>query len=69
MVKLPLAQLSQDEEQEARRRWAKTTFISVNGEWWQYLARKVQKVFPELNLPDFEHNVSPSTRFAIAVPT
>jgi len=55
--------------EEAKQRWAKTTFVSASGEWWQYFAKKVQKVFPELKLPDFEHNVSPSTRFAIAVPT
>lgn len=71
MVKLPLnlPPLSEEEEKEAKKRWAKTTFTSVSGEWWQYLAKKVQKVFPELNLPDFEHNVSPSSRFAIAVAT
>lgn len=72
MTPLPLDHLpalSAAEEVEAKQRWAKTTFTSVSGEWWQYLAKKVQKVFPELKLPDFEHNVSPSTRFSIAVPT
>jgi isopenicillin N synthase-like dioxygenase len=71
MVHLPLDHLpplSAAEEAEAKQRWAKTTFTSVSGEWWQYLAKKVKKVFPELQLPDFEHNISPSTRFTIAVP-
>jgi len=71
MVHLPLAHLpplSPAEEAEAKRRWAGTTFKEVKGQWWQYLAKKVKKVFPELALPDFEANVAPSTRFTIAVP-
>jgi len=71
MVHLPLdhlSPLSAAQEQEAKERWAQTTFTSVSGEWWQYLAKKVQKVFPDLKLPEFKHNVSPSTRFSIAVP-
>jgi isopenicillin N synthase-like dioxygenase len=71
MVHLPqdhLPPLSATEEAEAKQRWSKTTFTSVSGEWWQYLAKKVMKVFPELKLPEFEHNISPSTRFIVAVP-
>lgn len=72
MVPLPLSHLPPlfpNEEDRARERWEKTTFTGVSGEWWQYLAKKVKKVFPELALPDFEGNVKPSSRFAIAVPT
>jgi hypothetical protein len=32
-------------------------------------AKKVKKVFPDLELPDFEHNSKPSTRFTVAVET
>ena len=71
MVYLPLGHLpplSVEEEAEAKERWANTTFTSLSGEWWQYLAKKVMKVFPDLKLPEFEHNVAPSSRFVIAVP-
>ncbi|KAI1433263.1 hypothetical protein GGR50DRAFT_696264 [Xylaria sp. CBS 124048] len=64
-----LPPLSNEEEQLAKQRWAKTTFRKVDGTWAQYLARKVQKVFPDLNLPDFEPNSAPSTRFTRVVET
>jgi hypothetical protein len=70
MKHLPLEHLpplSAEEEAEAKQRWANTTFASVSGERWQYLAKKVMKVFPDLKLPDFGANVAPSTRFTIAV--
>lgn len=70
MQRLPLAHLvplSEEEKELARQRWAATTFREVRGTWSQYLARKVQKVFPDLGLPDFEPNVAPSTRFTRAV--
>lgn len=62
-----LPPLTEKEKEQARKRWANTTFRSVEGTWSQYLARKVQKVFPDLGLPDFEPNVSPSTRFTRVV--
>jgi len=62
-----LPPLSPEEGREAQERWDQTTFRGATGQWWQYLAKKVQKVFPSLSLPDFECNVSPSTRFALAV--
>ena len=58
---------SDEEVQLAKQRWAATTFREVKGTWSQYLARKVQKVFPDLGLPDFEPNAAPSTRFTRAV--
>ncbi|KAL6862080.1 hypothetical protein J3F83DRAFT_221986 [Trichoderma novae-zelandiae] len=58
-----LPPLNEEEEELARKRWANTTFRQVEGTWAQYLARKVQKVFPDLDLPDFEPNSAPSTRF------
>lgn len=69
MKPFPLPPLSPEEREEAEKRWAKTTFREVKGFWWQYLAKKVKKVFPDLALPDFEANQSVSTRFAIAIPT
>ncbi|KAL0929524.1 2OG-Fe(II)oxygenase superfamily protein [Colletotrichum truncatum] len=43
--------------------------LVINSKWHQYLARKVQKVFPDLGLPDFESNEAPSTRFTRVVNT
>jgi isopenicillin N synthase-like dioxygenase len=70
MQRLPLdhlAPMSEEEKELARQRWAATTFREVRGTWSQYLARKVQKVFPNLGLPDFEPNAAPSTRFTRTV--
>ncbi len=70
MKPLPLGHLppqSNEEKKLARKRWADTTFREVKGKWSQYLARKVQKVFPDLGLPDFEPNAAPSTRFTRVV--
>ncbi|KAJ7772075.1 2OG-Fe(II) oxygenase [Mycena maculata] len=72
MVPLDLAHLpplSAEEQAAARERWHRGTFKKVEGYWWQYLAKKVQKVFPDLALPDFEANEAPSTRFTRPVPT
>ena len=62
-----LPPLSEEEKRLASLRQAATTFREVKGTWSQYLARKVQKVFPDLNLPDFEPNAAPSTRFTRVV--
>lgn len=70
MKRLPLDHLhpqSNEEKELANQRWAATTFREVKGTWSQYLARKVQKVFPDLGLPDFEPNAAPSTRFTRVV--
>ncbi|EXV00376.1 isopenicillin N synthase-like protein [Metarhizium robertsii] len=72
MVRLPLhhlTPLSEEEIVSAKQRWAGTTFRSVQGLWSQYLARKMQKVFPDLNMEDFEPNAAPSTRFTRVVGT
>lgn len=69
MHEFPLPPVSDADAAEARERWAQTTFKGVSGEWWQYLAKKVMKVFPDLALPDFKHNSTPSTRFTLEVPT
>jgi isopenicillin N synthase-like dioxygenase len=45
-----LPALSEEEREETKRRWEKTTFRSVEGTWSQYLAKKVRKVFPTLLL-------------------
>ncbi|KAH8822025.1 2OG-Fe(II) oxygenase [Xylogone sp. PMI_703] len=62
-----LPPLTEAETTRAHDRWGKTTFRDVNGTWSQYLARKVQKVFPDLKLPDFEPNTASSTRFTRVV--
>ncbi|KAL7917561.1 hypothetical protein ACQKWADRAFT_29062 [Trichoderma austrokoningii] len=62
-----LPPLAEEEQELARKRWANTTFRKVEGTWAQYLAKKVQKVFPDLNLPDFEPNEASSTRFTRVV--
>lgn len=44
MVELPLDHLpplTSEDEAASKARWAETTFKSVSGEWWQYLAKKV----------------------------
>ncbi|KIM26518.1 hypothetical protein M408DRAFT_330495 [Serendipita vermifera MAFF 305830] len=64
-----LPPLTQKQEQEAKIRWANTTFTGVSEVWAHYLAKKVKKVFSDLDLPDFEHNSKPSTRFTVAVNT
>jgi hypothetical protein len=80
-----LPPLTQQQEAEAKRRWKSTTFTGVcehisysirdflltllAGVWASYLAKKVKKVFPDLALPDFEHNSKPSTRFTVEINT
>lgn len=71
MVPLDLSHLpplTAEEQAEAEKRWNRGTFKKVEGQWWQYLAKKVQKVFPDLALPDFDANAAPSTRFTCPVP-
>ncbi|KAM7203471.1 hypothetical protein V8F20_004065 [Naviculisporaceae sp. PSN 640] len=66
MKPLPLNHLppmTEEEKKLAKERWEGTTFREVKGTWSQYLARKVQKIFPKLGLPDFEGNAAPSSRF------
>lgn len=48
-------------------RWSKTAYVELKGEYSQYLAKKVSKVF---NLGDvnFDPARGPSTRFTIALP-
>ncbi|KAJ7125189.1 hypothetical protein C8R44DRAFT_669312 [Mycena epipterygia] len=64
-----LPPLTAQEQDEAQARWHRGTFKKVEGQWWQYLAKKVKKVFPDLALPDFEANEAPSSRFTRPVPT
>ena len=65
-----LDSLSPEQAARAHDRWEQnTTFTKLTGEWWQYLAKKVQKVFRDVPLPDFEGNKAASTRFSIVVPT
>ncbi|KAF7315078.1 2OG-Fe(II) oxygenase [Mycena indigotica] len=69
MVPLDLPAISAEERAAAEARWRSGTFTRVEGQWWQYLAKKVKKVFPDLALPEFEANSAPSTRFTRPIPT
>lgn len=64
-----LPKVTEEEKRLAEQRRAATTFRDVKGTWSQHLVRKVQKVFPKLNLPDFEPNAAPSTRFTRPIET
>jgi hypothetical protein len=64
-----LPPLTAEEQAAAAARWQRGTFKKVERQWWQYLAKKVQKVFPDLALPDFDANKAPSTRFTRPVLT
>lgn len=52
----------------ALRRWERrSTFNSLQGVWGQYLGVKVQKVFPDLVLPEFPAVSRASTRHLVEV--
>ncbi|KAK7032595.1 hypothetical protein VNI00_012858 [Paramarasmius palmivorus] len=67
MKELPIPEdtfpITEAKKEEARSRWATTTFKSVEGFWWQYLTKKVKEVFPDLNFPDLNANMSVSSRY------
>ncbi|KAL8290015.1 hypothetical protein RQP46_002954 [Phenoliferia psychrophenolica] len=52
----------------ANERWKQTTFRKLEGVWGQYLGVKVQKVFPDLQLPEFDAVERSSTRHVLVVP-
>lgn len=59
--------LSDEKSGQAHERWEKnTTFTGLTGIWAQYLAKKVQKIFKDMPLPNFVGNKAASTR---VVPT
>lgn len=73
-----LPPLSEAQQAEARERWKKNSTFAAEPLapdceylWAQYLAKKVQKVFPDLNLedPTFLGNSRESTRHVIGVST
>jgi hypothetical protein len=50
------------------KRWQhRSTFNSLQGVWGQYLGVKVQKVFPDLKLPEFSAVSRASTRHLVEV--
>jgi len=50
------------------QRWEqRSTFNDLKGIWGQYLAVKVQKVFPDLKLPEFSAVTRASERHLIKV--
>ncbi|KAF8146860.1 hypothetical protein K438DRAFT_493418 [Mycena galopus ATCC 62051] len=66
------APAADDAAAENRRRSevdARNVQKKVEGEGWQHLAKKVQKVFLDLALPEFNANETPSTRFTRPVLT
>lgn len=65
---LPLPPFTEDPEKDIR--WSKTSFLSATGKWYQYLAKKVQRIFPELQTSEFanfEGVKNPSSRFVLAI--
>lgn len=54
---------TEEEKELASERWANTIFRRVKDTCAQYLARKIEKAFSDLNLPGFEPNSASSTRF------
>jgi hypothetical protein len=50
------------------QRWQqRSTFNNLQGIWGQYLGAKVQKVFPDLELPEFSAVTRASARHLIEV--
>jgi isopenicillin N synthase-like dioxygenase len=67
---LPLKHLPSVEDPGQKERWEKTAFVNLTGEYSQFLAKKVAKVFAKLehSSASFEPARGPSTRFAISIP-
>ncbi|KAK2788431.1 hypothetical protein FQN53_003577 [Emmonsiellopsis sp. PD_33] len=68
MQRFPLSAAARDPDAATLKRWAqRSTFDSLQGIWGQYLGVKVQKIFPDLKLPEFAAVSRPSTRHLIEV--
>ncbi|KAK2812428.1 hypothetical protein FQN50_001429 [Emmonsiellopsis sp. PD_5] len=68
MERFPLPTAARDPDPATLKRWAqRSTFDSLQGIWGQYLGVKVQKIFPDLKLPEFAAVSRPSTRHLIEV--
>ncbi|GBF62401.1 iron/ascorbate oxidoreductase [Trichophyton mentagrophytes] len=66
--RFPLPGATSNPDPAKLKRWAqRSTFDRLQGIWGQYLGVKVQKVFPDLKLPEFSAVTRPSTRHLIEV--
>ncbi|EFR04407.1 2OG-Fe(II) oxygenase [Nannizzia gypsea CBS 118893] len=66
--RFPLPNATSNTDPTKLKRWAqRSTFDSLQGIWGQYLGIKVQKIFPDLKLPEFSAVSRPSTRHLIEV--
>ncbi|KAG5301906.1 2OG-Fe(II) oxygenase [Histoplasma ohiense] len=63
----PLATTGSPDSATLKRWQERSTFNSLQGIWGQYLGVKVQKVFPDLKLPEFPAVRRASTRHLIEV--
>lgn len=68
-AKIEALPLDHTPDAATRKRWERrSTFKDLQGVWGQYLGVKVQKVFPDLVLPEFSAVSRASTRHLVAVP-
>ncbi|WEW61046.1 hypothetical protein PRK78_006535 [Emydomyces testavorans] len=68
MQPFPISTIPNGSVSATPERWQKrSTFNSLQGIWGQYLGVKVQKIFPDLELPEFSAVSRPSTRHLIEV--
>ncbi|KAJ4391865.1 hypothetical protein N0V93_005485 [Gnomoniopsis smithogilvyi] len=67
-AKIEALPLAHNPDAAALKRWERrSTFNSLQGVWGQYLGVKVQKVFPDLVLPEFPAVSRASTRHLVEV--
>lgn len=67
-AKITALPLGHEPDAAALKRWERrSTFNSLEGIWGQYLGVKVQKVFPDLVLPEFSAVSRASTRHLVEV--
>jgi len=67
-----LPPLTEQEKQDAQKRWDNTTIVKFEGEYSSFLAKKVSKIFadviPESAANSLTSTKGPSSRFAIKIP-
>lgn len=67
-----LSPLTEQENQDAQKRWDNTTIVKFEGEYSSFLAKKVSKIFsdviPESAAANLTSTKGPSSRFAIKIP-
>ena len=64
---LPLDHLPLGDVEDVQARWEKTAYKTLTGNYWQYLAKKLSKVIPQLKDYKFDAARESSTRFHIKI--